>query len=76
MLDPFAPSEAGHDFALFVLAIGRDDQRDALTDGFGSGVAEDAFGFVVPRSDGAVQRLADDHSCDDSTIAARRLCVS
>jgi|HubBroStandDraft_1064217.scaffolds.fasta_scaffold81669_2 hypothetical protein len=46
--------------SLLADALGRDEHRDGLADGFGGGVAENALGAGIPIGDDAVEGFADD----------------
>ena len=60
MLDPFPAAEPLQDRPLLVVSLRRDDQGDRLADRLVGRVTEKALGPGVPRSDDAVERLADD----------------
>ena len=60
MADPVTGPDAGEHGGLFVLMIRRDQHEERLADCLRRSVAGDALGSVVPRGDGAVERLADD----------------
>jgi hypothetical protein len=60
LVDPLAPSEAGHDDAMQLVDSIRGDQpRDRLADHLVGGVAIESLGGGVPTGDHAVNRLAD-----------------
>ena len=60
MVDSLAAAKPREHLILFRSMVVRDDQVDVLADGFGSRVSEERLGASIPRSDHAVQRLADD----------------
>src|SRR5215472_5359346 len=55
----FTATEAFDDSGFFVPAIAGDDQGNVFSDGFLCGIAEDAFGAVVPAGDDAFKSFAD-----------------
>jgi len=60
VIDALAGLDPGQQRALFVDAIGRDDQEDRLADGLDRRVAEQTLGGGVPAGDRSVQLTADD----------------
>src|SRR5205085_11552589 len=60
MLNPLAFADFGEDLPLFVLELGRDDDRNRLADDLFRPIAKQSNGAVVPGIDAAVERLADD----------------